>query len=213
MLDKSHDQQSWRPENMWKKSVAAIALLTTHSLGAARVRANPAPTGWFLAGSHPASYNVGRDTATKYSGKASGFLRSNTSKEATSGFGTIMQNVVADSYAGKRLRLSGFVKSDKVVDWAGLWMRVDGKGAEPLAFDNMQQRAIKGSNDWQRFDVVLDVDPGATSIAFGVLLAGSGGVWFDDLKFEIVPSTVAITAGTPIRSVSKTAQNLGFEQE
>ena len=36
------------------------------------------------------------------------------------------------------------------MSWAGLWMRVD-KGKDMVAFDNMQDRPIKGTTDWQRY--------------------------------------------------------------
>jgi len=41
------------------------------------------------------------------------------------GFGTLVQSIGATSYAGKRIRLRGWVKSQDVGDWANLWLRVD----------------------------------------------------------------------------------------
>jgi len=42
------------------------------------------------------------------------------------------------------------------------------KGKETgVAFDNMQDRAIKGTTDWRRYEVVLDVPEDATGIAPG----------------------------------------------
>jgi hypothetical protein len=76
-------------------------------------------------------------------------------------------------------------------------MRVDGPQGV-LAFDNMQSRPIKGTADWKRCDVVLDVSSDASAIAFGLLLAGPGQVWFDDLHIEAVDSTVPVT-GTAIQ--------------
>ena len=59
----------------------------------------------------------------------------------------------------------------------------------------MQQRAIKGTTDWTRYEIVLDVPDEAQRLAFGILLAGGGQVWMDDLKFEVVPTTVKTTGG------------------
>jgi hypothetical protein len=36
-------------------------------------------------------------------------------------------------------------------------MRVD-KGKDMIAFDNMQDRPIEGTTDWQRYDAVLNND-------------------------------------------------------
>jgi hypothetical protein len=66
-----------------------------------------------------------------------------------------------------------WVSSKDVGDWAGVWMRVD-KEKTVVAFDYMQNRAIKGSQAWNLYDVVLDVPADATSISFGMLLTGSG---------------------------------------
>ena len=100
-----------------------------------------------------------------------------------------MQMSQPGEYLGKRVRLSGYVKSDKVTNWAGLWFRVDGPNNGPnpssLAFDNMQERPIKGTTDWTRYEIVLDVPEAAQRLAFGILLAGGGQVWMDDLKFEV----------------------------
>jgi hypothetical protein len=77
-------------------------------------------------------------------------------------------------------------------------MRVDRvTGDVPLAFDNMYDRPIKGSNDWQDDQVVLDVPGDAKSVFFGVLLAGTGEVWISDVRLEVVSANVPVT-GNPV---------------
>jgi hypothetical protein len=44
---------------------------------------------------------------------------------------------------------------------------------------------IKRTTDWAKYEVVLYV-PQATSISYGVLLSGTGQIWFKDVNFEIV---------------------------
>jgi hypothetical protein len=149
-----------------------------------------APNGWFVAGSKPTGYESGIDTQATYNGHPSAYLKAKTS--SAEGFGTLMQDFRADHYLGKRVRFSAFVKTEGAQDWAGLWMRVD-KEAKELAFDNMQGRPIKGSTDWKKYDVVLDVPQEATGIFFGVLLSGSGTVWLSGAKFEIVEPSVPTT--------------------
>jgi hypothetical protein len=148
------------------------------------------PRGWLLAGSKPAEFEVGLDAEQGYQGHASAFLRSKTL--GVDGFGTLMQSVRAEQYRGKRVRLSGFVKSQDVGGWAGLWMRVD-QGKDIVALDNMQNRSIKGNIGWQRYEVVLDVPQDSTGISFGVLLEGAGEVWLSNTKFDIVGADVPVT--------------------
>jgi hypothetical protein len=115
-----------------------------------------------------------------------------------SGFVTVMQSFLPDHYKGKRVRFSGFVKSNGVSGWAGLWMRID-SGYLTAAFDNMQGRPVHGTSDWTPYSVVLDIGQSATGINFGILLDGTGTVWMSGVKFEVVDDTVPVTdtIGTP----------------
>jgi hypothetical protein len=121
-----------------------------------------------------------------------------------------MQMFAADSYRGKRLRMSGSVRADAVDGWAGLWMRVDGPQRETLQFDNMQDRPITGTRDWLRYEIVLDIPQQSTQIAFGVLLHGKGQLNLDAVRFEEVDTTVPVTDLTQSRRRSGPV-NLGFE--
>jgi hypothetical protein len=172
----------------YSKPVVGLVLLLTCSLALQAA----VPEGWFLAGSKPTSYEAGTDAQAFYNGHPSAYLKA---KEPVSdGFGTLMQDFRADKYLGKRVRFSAFVKSDGVQDWAGLWMRVD-KDRDSVAFDNMQARPIKGTTDWQRYEVVLDVPQDATGIFYGILLGGTGTVWLNSVELEVVATDVPTTGG------------------
>ncbi|MEW6497735.1 MAG: hypothetical protein AB1589_35315 [Cyanobacteriota bacterium] len=80
-----------------------------------------------------------------------------------------------------------------------------------LSFDNMQNRSIKGTIDWTQYHIVLDVPENASKIAFGVLLAGVGRVWSDDLQFEVVGQDVSTTNIMTMRQISEQPMNLDFE--
>jgi len=170
----------------WRMLVAVVLLLT----GLVLVTQAALPRGWLLAGTKPSEYEVGVDVDQMYQGHATAFLKSKTLN--ADGFGTLMQSIKAEQYLGRKVRLSGPVKSEEVLGWAGLWMRVD-REKSPVAFDNMENRAIKGTTGWQRYDVVLDVPKDATAISFGILLAGSGVVWLNGTKFVVVDADVPVT--------------------
>jgi len=164
------------------------------------------PKGWFMAGTKPAEYESIVDTRTAYNGHPSASLKAKG--PTTEGFGTLMQDFRADRYLGKRVRLSAFVKSEGVQKWAGLWMRVD-KDQQILAFDNMQSRPIKGTTNWQQYDVVLDVPQSATGIFLGILLEGQGTVWLSAAKLNVVGTDVSTTSGTRL---ADGPVNLSFEE-
>ena len=172
------------------------------------------PRGWFAAGSRPKEYEMSLDRAAAHGGNACAYLKSVVAE--TGGFGTLMQMFKADEYRGKRIRMSGYVKAKDASGWAGLWMRVDGaRKDEMLAFDNMKDRAIRGTIDWKKYEIVLDVPENGEMIAFGLLLSGKGQVWMDDLQFEVVgkdvPATGRTMSGAESRS-GKTPLNLNFEE-
>lgn len=142
--------------------------------------------GWFMAGSNPTAYEIGvvKDSERKQN---VAYLKSKK-QNLKKGFGTIMQTFSAKKYLGKKVRLSGYIKTKNATNWVGMWMRVDGKGTRSLSFDNMQDRQIKGTTKWKKYDIILDVPKSSSTINYGVLLSGSGSVWIDDFSFEIVDS-------------------------
>ncbi|MDT8861906.1 helix-turn-helix transcriptional regulator [Alkalihalobacillus sp. MEB130] len=170
---------------------------------------NVMPKGWLPSGSNPFDYEMGIDVKVAHGGRASGVIRSK--KDQISGFGTMMQMFKAKKYREKRMRFAAFVKSDHVEQWAGLWMRVDGEADEILAFDNMESRAIKGTTNWNQYEIVLDIPTEGSIISIGLLLCGSGTVWIDNITFEEVDDTVAVTSTNPIQDLADEPMNLQFE--
>ncbi len=172
-------------------------------------QSNHAPSGWFLAGSKPTSYRTGVDKQILRDTLPSAYLVSTI--QDTGGFGTLMQSVKATQYAGKRVRLRAWVQSNDVASWAGLWMRID-KGQTAVGFDNMEQRAIRGTRPWTMYEVVLDVPADATGISFGALLNGPGKIWLNDVKFDVVGQEVPLTGTFNNASLPATPQNLDFQK-
>jgi hypothetical protein len=146
---------------------------------------SPQVKGWFLAGSNPKAYKIGVEHDNERKGDVA-YLKSTRKAK---GFGTIMQMFKSDEFQGKRVRLTGYIKTDHVKRWAGMWFRVDGE-SKVLAFDNMQKRPIKGTTGWQKYEIVLDVAANSQKIAYGVLLDGEGSVWLDDLQFQVVSKSI-----------------------
>jgi hypothetical protein len=145
-------------------------------------------SGWFLAGDAPKYY------AWKASTSEGGDTLELSSTEEHTGFGTAMRMVDATPYRGKRVRLSAIAGVEDVQGWAGLWMRVDGPAkGELLAFDNMQSRALRGTEAAALREVVLEVPQHARRIAFGLLLEGIGSAWASQLKWELAPESAMPT--------------------
>jgi hypothetical protein len=150
---------------------------------------SPAKTkiqGW--ASSAELDANIDRET--KHGGAASVALvaRPNAKQRPK----TLLQAFLADEYRGRRIRLSAYVRSQDVKEWAGMWMRIDTDRHSP-SFDNMMDRPIKGTADWAKHEIVLDVPEDAEVITLGLLIVGEGRIWIDDLTFEVIGTDIGTT--------------------
>jgi hypothetical protein len=121
-----------------------------------------------------------------------------------------MQSFFPEEYLGKRLKLSAYIKSEDVKDWAGMWMRVDGEKGKTLSFDNMQTRPIEGSTAWKQYQIILDVPKESINLSYGVLLSGTGKVWMDSFEFEVVTNT-STTTGNEAKKNLKKPTNTSFD--
>jgi hypothetical protein len=154
------------------------------------------PTAWFKAGSKPKSYDMGIDKGAGKDGKNAATIKS--IDKIIDGFGTLMQNCLPGNYLGKRIRMSGWIKTKDVSEWSGLWLRIDTKTPiKAVVFDNMhdgkKDMSIKGTTDWKKYEIILDVPDNASNLAYGALLVGTGQIWFDNLNFEIVSPDIQTT--------------------
>ena len=189
-----------------KMRIACVALLAAGLFAGAATAAGPIK-GWFTAGSAPANYDFGTEHTDGSAHNKSAFIAAKSVKPE--GFGTLMQTVLADSYRGKRLRLSARIKSANA-DHAQLWMRIDGSNQKMLGFDNMDSHPVTGTTDWKRYEVVLDVPDNSVDIAFGIFLNGGGKMWADDFKLEPVGKDVPVTDTDA--ALRKTPTNMDFDQ-
>lgn len=167
-----------------------VALLATSCRPATPAAPPEPPPGWLVAGSATEAFRASLDRDIVRGGRASARLESRTAD--VDGFATIMQALSPQMYRGARVRFSGFVRTRDVTGWTGLWMRIDQSDGS-LAFDNMQDRALFGTNDWIRREIVLDVADNATTLQLGLLQDGSGVSHLDDAELEIVGGDVPLT--------------------
>jgi hypothetical protein len=154
------------------------------------------PAGWQAVTDGSADYTVRTDGARRDGGQgfAGATIKANT--VSPRGSAMLAQSIRADAYRGKRVRLSGYLKTIGVNEGtAVLFMRVDGEGVVQTS-DYMQDRPLMLTTDWSRQEIVLDVPRNAIGMTYGFLLSGSGQAWLDDVQIEEVGNDVA-TTGRP----------------
>jgi hypothetical protein len=138
---------------------------------------NGKPKDWKYFGS--SNYNLAIDTINIKSGKYSASIEF---KEGNPDYGAWAFKI-PDNYDGKKITLTGFIKTENVSDgYAGLWMRID----PSIAFHNMKEKGIKGTTDWTKYEITLEMNPRETKqIIIGALLVGKGKMWIDNFTVTI----------------------------
>ena len=191
-------------------SIATPNLDGNQNLNFEETNANGFPTGWGGGGK---GYELTSSPDAR-TGESCGQIQS-IAEEQNPVFGTFTNGIRGASledYHGKRVRLSGYLRSDmEAKAWAGMWMRVDVE-SKSVAFDNMNSRPVKGKTDWTEYSVVLDVPETTTNINYGFLISGRGTLWGDDLKIEVVGNIGEGPETTGAGEVKSASDNLDFEE-
>jgi hypothetical protein len=141
-------------------------------------QAGAALRGW---GGGPAG-TIFPDDQIVHTGKWSARIERNAASQNS--FSTITIGIPVD-FAGNSISLRGYLKTEGVSEFAGLWMREDDEGGANLAFDNMQSRRVGGTTNWTQYSITLPLRPEAKRLFFGVLSAGMGKTWADDLALVV----------------------------
>ena len=121
------------------------------------------------------------DTITVHGGD--GAARLERGAASSGGFSTLTKGLPID-FGGKTLELRGFLRTENVSGYAGLWLREDGPGGT-VELDNMQDRGVRGTTGWTEYSIRLPLNEDARELAFGVLIEGEGKVWADDLQLLV----------------------------
>ena len=156
---------------------SAISQASQHNLDFELLQ-DSAPKGWIVTGDKE-YYSHSLDNHIVQHGKYAASLSHNG---GPTGF-TAWSYIIPASFQGNKITLKGYVKTENVSEgWAGLWLRID----PGVGFNNMADRGIKGTVDWQEYEITLPLKPqDAQNVVVGGLLVGKGKAWFDNLRVYI----------------------------
>jgi hypothetical protein len=186
------------------RASVGLALLMITLPSAAGAAEGQVP-GWLKGGTDAAGYVIGTESADQ--GKVA-YIRADDPRPDR--YGMLYQAFAAEPYRGRRHRLTARIRTEDVEVLAAMWMRVDHE-QEIVAFDNMGDRPITGTTDWQEYSIVLDVPESADTILFGLALSGGGKAIWDDVRFEEVSEDVPTTGIlVPVRKSGPS--NLDFDR-
>ena len=94
---------------------------------------------------------------------------------------------------GKRIQITGWLKSSNIKGWGSAFMIVFGMDGTLLKVDSMDDRPIHGTTDWQQVEFVTDVPGEPCVIYFGPDLYGPGELWGDDFQITLAPPDARLT--------------------
>ncbi|MFC0131099.1 hypothetical protein CR105_04570 [Massilia eurypsychrophila] len=164
---------------LWSQTIAAQPIpVDVANLGFDQWK-NGAPSGWVGTA---AGFKASRDCAADQDGRC--VLRIDSTDGYTAGsFLPLAQRIGLGAAAGRRLTLSGLIRTENVAGGAAaLWLRAD---------------APYGTTGWSPFSVTIPVPRNASGIVLGVMLTGKGTAWFDQLKLSADPSADVADAVLP----------------
>jgi hypothetical protein len=139
--------------------------------------------GWSFSSPH---YSTRLDPTTPRNGKPTRLLES---KVAGSGewFAWDWNNRHPDKYLGKRMKLSMWIKTENVTGPSGLCLRVVGPNFQDIVPNlSKDQRTIRGTTDWTKYEFTAEIPPETQNICTGVRLGGKGKLWLDQVEYELI---------------------------
>lgn len=101
------------------------------------------------------------------------------------GTAIMVGNFPPEAAKGKKARVSAWIRTKEVGQFAGWWFRCDRPENAPGAFNNMADVGPKGTTEWKRYEFTLDVPADTVNINFGPIVIGGGEAWFDDVEIEL----------------------------
>jgi RNA polymerase sigma factor (sigma-70 family) len=143
----------------------------------------------WLANPIQIDYSAGVDKDVRRGTEPASVIRSLTPKPRGA---AMTKTLDAAPYLGKRIRLSGWIKSKDVEAACGMSLCVYDDKNHAISQDDLGGRWVYGTSDWTRYDIVEDVREDATKILIMDYLRGPGTVWFDGVELAVVGMDVPV---------------------
>ena len=88
--------------------------------------------------------------------------------------------------AGKHVRLSGYIRTDGL-DGADGYATFYWFASSPSGFTyaDTYDAGARGTTPWTRYQIELDIPADITQTFFGIMVAGNGTTWYDNLQIEV----------------------------
>lgn len=116
-----------------------------------------------------------------------------TYKKTDNSSSTIYEVSNSSALFGKHISVTGWLKTKAVQGWAGVFVIIVNKDGRRYQYDDMSDRPIRGTTDWQQIEIVTDLPDEPCVVYFGPDLYGPGELWGDDFQINVAPPGEATT--------------------
>jgi len=104
----------------------------------------------------------------------------------------IKQKLAIDYQQAKRIRVSAYIKTEKLKGNVVLWYTIEDERKKEIDFGSSESSGVMatGTKDWQKYAIDIIVSKAAKNLVFGAYMRGAGTVWFDDFAIETYEGAV-----------------------
>jgi len=95
--------------------------------------------------------------------------------------------------SGQRIRVTGWMKTSAVGNWAGASLRIMKANGDAGPWDLMHDRPLHGTMGWQQIEFIVDVPKEPCLITLMPTLYGTGEMWADGFQIDIAPPNTPTT--------------------
>jgi hypothetical protein len=174
----------------------------------ANVTAQVLPKAWIKSGTWAGSYNM-EIKAKEGINESKAIILESVGKDIY-GSGAVIQTINARNYLGKRVKLSAFIRTENVKDFACLILSPQNKMDDfwNNSSNNSEDKKtyLQGNHAYKKIDSYLNVSDNAGNLVIGAMIKGEGKIWIDNINIEIIENLPE----NP-QALSKELQNMDFE--
>jgi hypothetical protein len=174
----------------------------------ANVSAQILPKAWTKSGTWAGSYTM-EIKANEGLNESKAIVLESVGKDIY-GSGAVIQTINARNYLGKRVKLSAFIRTENVKDFACLILSPQNKMDDfwNNSFNNSEDKKtfLQGNHAFKKIESYLNVSDNAGNLVIGAMIKGEGKIWIDNINLEIIENLPE----NP-QALAKELQNIEFE--
>ncbi len=139
------------------------------------------PAKWQQDGTGPV-YTL--DTNVKQRGRQSMHIafKDGMNKE---GYAGIIQTIDVRRFAGRRLKLSAYIRRSSERLIAGIWAQTQDADQTKLNYQNSYDGPVGDINQWSKHNIIIDLPKSAATLKLGAAgYESDGEFWVDDIRLD-----------------------------